>query len=89
MAQLDYVNGATPEAVRDYSLGSILHSGGDPPLIQATPQEWLHLVNKYQKGAMSSRLGIPIIFGIDAIHGNNNVYRATIFPHNIGLGATR
>lgn len=89
MAQVDHVIGATPEAVRDYSLGSILHGGNDPAQIQATPEEWLHMVNGYQKGALSSRLGIPMFFGIDALHGHNNVYRATIFPHNIGLGVTR
>ena len=47
------------------------------------------MVNEFQKGALSTRLGIPMIYGIDAVHGNNNVYNATLFPHNIGLGATR
>ncbi|CAI9765103.1 unnamed protein product [Fraxinus pennsylvanica] len=47
------------------------------------------MVNDFQKGSLSTRLGIPMIYGIDAVHGNNNVYNATIFPHNIGLGATR
>ncbi|XP_020104873.1 uncharacterized protein LOC109721592 isoform X3 [Ananas comosus] len=47
------------------------------------------MVNEMQKGALSTRLGIPIIYGIDAVHGHNNVYKATVFPHNIGLGATR
>ncbi|XP_021898242.1 uncharacterized protein LOC110814954 isoform X2 [Carica papaya] len=47
------------------------------------------MVNEFQKGALSTRLGIPMIYGIDAIHGHNNVYNATIFPHNIGLGAAR
>ncbi|XP_014755232.1 uncharacterized protein LOC100844073 isoform X2 [Brachypodium distachyon] len=47
------------------------------------------MVNEFQKGALSTRLGIPMIYGIDAVHGNNNVYNATIFPHNVGLGATR
>lgn len=42
-----------------------------------------------QKAALSTRLGIPIIYGIDAVHGHNNVYNATIFPHNVGLGVTR
>nr|GMD61642.1 lysosomal beta glucosidase-like [Ipomoea batatas] len=42
-----------------------------------------------KRGALSTRLGIPIIYGIDAVHGNNNVYKATIFPHNVGLGVTR
>ena len=47
------------------------------------------MVNEFQKGALSTRLGIPMIYGIDAVHGHGNVYKATIFPHNIGLGATR
>ncbi|XBH94711.1 hypothetical protein VPH35_085416 [Triticum aestivum] len=47
------------------------------------------MVNEMQKGALSTRLGIPMIYGIDAVHGHNNVYKATIFPHNVGLGATR
>ncbi|XP_024642041.1 beta-glucosidase BoGH3B isoform X5 [Medicago truncatula] len=47
------------------------------------------MINEFQKGALSTRLGIPMIYGIDAVHGNNNVYNATIFPHNVGLGATR
>lgn len=47
------------------------------------------MVNGFQRGALSTRLGIPILYGIDAIHGHNNVFGATIFPHNIGLGATR
>ncbi|XP_062005103.1 uncharacterized protein LOC133722271 isoform X3 [Rosa rugosa] len=47
------------------------------------------MVNDFQKGSLSTRLGIPMIYGIDAVHGHNNVYKATIFPHNVGLGATR
>jgi beta-glucosidase-like glycosyl hydrolase len=46
------------------------------------------MVNAMQKDALSTRLGIPMLYGIDAVHGNNNVYKATIFPHNVGLGAT-
>ncbi|KAF7847262.1 hypothetical protein BT93_L3142 [Corymbia citriodora subsp. variegata] len=47
------------------------------------------MVNEFQRGALSTRLGIPMIYGIDAVHGHNNVYKATIFPHNVGLGVTR
>ena len=47
------------------------------------------MIDGFQKGALETRLGIPIFYGVDAVHGNNNVYGATIFPHNIGLGATR
>lgn len=47
------------------------------------------MVNGFQNGSLSTRLGIPMIYGIDAVHGHNNVYKSTIFPHNVGLGATR
>ncbi|KAK1422677.1 hypothetical protein QVD17_17963 [Tagetes erecta] len=47
------------------------------------------MVNGFQNGSLASRLGIPMIYGIDVVHGNNNVYKATIFPHNVGLGVTR
>lgn len=67
-----------------------MFNGGDTRLDnQASPETWMDMVNEFQKGSLSTRLGIPMIYGIDAIHGNNGVYRATIFPHNIGLGATR
>lgn len=88
MVQLDRA-AATAEIMRDYSIGSLLSGGGSVPRLQATPQEWIDMVNDFQKGSLSSRLGIPMIYGIDAVHGHNNVYKATIFPHNVGLGATR
>nr|POE62116.1 lysosomal beta glucosidase [Quercus suber] len=47
------------------------------------------MVDGFQKSALESRLGIPLIYGIDAVHGNNSIYGATIFPHNVGLGSTR
>ncbi|KAK3205527.1 hypothetical protein Dsin_019573 [Dipteronia sinensis] len=88
MVQLDRTV-ATAEIMRDYSIGSILSGGGSVPRPQATPVEWINMVNDFQKGSLSSRLGIPMIYGIDAVHGHNNVYKATVFPHNVGLGATR
>ncbi len=69
--------------------GSVLSGGGSVPAPQASAQAWASMVNEMQKGALSTRLGIPMIYGIDAVHGHNNVYKATIFPHNVGLGATR
>lgn len=69
-------------------LGSVLSGGGGSPTPN-TPQAWLEMVHHYHEAALSTRLGIPLIYGIDAVHGHNNVYGATIFPHNIGLGATR
>lgn len=88
MVQIDR-SVATPEIMKNYSIGSLLSGGGSVPRPQATPQEWINMVNSFQNGSLSSRLGIPMIYGIDAVHGNNNVYKATLFPHNIGLGATR
>ncbi|KAK6126588.1 hypothetical protein DH2020_039663 [Rehmannia glutinosa] len=80
---------ATHKVLKKYSIGSILSGGGSVPGPQASPETWVDMVNCYQNSSLSSRLGIPMIYGIDAVHGNNNVYKATIFPHNIGLGATR
>lgn len=78
---------ATSEDVRQYKIGSILSGGGSAPEPN-TPKTWADMVDAFQKGAMSTRLQIPIIYGVDAVHGHNNVKGATIFPHNIGLGAT-
>lgn len=69
--------------------GSVLSGGGVVPAPRASAKEWVDTVNKLQNGSLSSRLGIPMIYGIDAVHGHSNVYKATIFPHNVGLGATR
>ncbi|GFZ20637.1 glycosyl hydrolase family protein [Actinidia rufa] len=88
MAQLDR-SSVSPEIMRDYSIGSVLSGGGSVPLPQASPEDWVNMINEFQNGSLSSRLGIPMIYGIDAVHGHNNVYKATIFPHNVGLGATR
>ncbi len=79
---------ATPDDVRNYFLGSILSGGGSHPASN-TPTGWADMHDDYQNQALSTRLGIPILYGIDAVHGHSNVYGATIFPHNIGLGATR
>ena len=65
-----------------------MSGGGSTPLPEASAADWVNMVNMFQKGSLSTRLGIPMIYGIDAVHGHNNVYNATIFPHNIGLGAT-
>ncbi|KAL6327526.1 hypothetical protein AAG906_021613 [Vitis piasezkii] len=87
MVQIDRIV-ATPEIMKNYSIGSVLSGGGSTPLPEASAADWVNMVNMFQKGSLSARLGIPMIYGIDAVHGHNNVYNATIFPHNIGLGAT-
>ncbi|XP_062016260.1 uncharacterized protein LOC133732698 [Rosa rugosa] len=80
---------ATPDVMTKYFIGSVLSGGGSVPAPKASAETWVNLVNGMQKGSLSTRLGIPMIYGIDAVHGHNNVYNATIFPHNVGLGATR
>ncbi|CAL5356945.1 unnamed protein product [Camellia sinensis] len=67
----------------------ILSAGGGGPFEKATSSDWIDMIDRFQNAALKSRLGIPLLYGTDAVHGNNNVYGATVFPHNIGLGATR
>ncbi|WCJ43604.1 Glycosyl hydrolase family protein [Euphorbia peplus] len=82
-------NVSSPDVMSKYFIGSVLSGGGSVPAQQASAETWVKMVNHIQKSSLSTRLGIPMIYGIDAVHGHNNVYNATIFPHNIGLGATR
>ena len=77
-----------PTVIATLGLGSVLSGGGSTPTPN-TPAAWVDMVNGFQSQALSTRLGIPIIYGVDAVHGHGNVYGATVFPHNIGLGATR
>ncbi|ANM64867.1 Glycosyl hydrolase family protein [Arabidopsis thaliana] len=88
MTQIERVV-TTPPVITDNFIGSVLNGGGSWPFEDAKTSDWADMIDGYQNAALASRLGIPIIYGIDAVHGNNNVYGATIFPHNIGLGATR
>lgn len=69
--------------------GSVLSAGGSGPRENAVASEWADMADAFQQDAVATRLGIPLIYGIDAVHGNNSIYGATIFPHNVGLGATR
>nr|AEP33579.1 b-1,4-glucanase [Gossypium aridum] len=80
---------ASADVMNKYFIGSVLSGGGSAPSPQASPEAWINMINDFQKGSLATRMQIPMIYGIDAVHGNNNVYKATIFPHNIGLGATR
>ncbi|KRA52834.1 1,4-beta-D-glucan glucohydrolase [Pseudoxanthomonas sp. Root65] len=84
----------TPEDLRKYRLGSILAGGNSDPggRYDATPAEWLALADAFYDASMDTSQGgkaIPVIFGIDAVHGQSNIVGATLFPHNIGLGAAR
>jgi len=73
--------------VKYYLLGSVLSGGGGSPATN-TAAGWADMVDAFQNEALSTRLGIPIIYGVDAVHGHGNLANATVFPHNIGLGAT-
>jgi len=76
-----------PGDVAALGLGSVLSGGGGNPTPN-TPAAWADMVRGFQEEALSSRLGIPLLYGVDAVHGHNNVRGATIFPHLVSLGAT-
>ena len=88
MTQANLTNLASDAEVAGLFLGSILSGGGAVP-DPNTPAVWADTYDRLQAQALSTRLAIPILYGIDAVHGHNNVKGAVIFPHNIGLGATR
>src|SRR3984957_7594905 len=92
MIQADIAS-ITPDEQRSYALGSILAGGNAAPGndVRCTPQAWARLTEEYRRAALASpvtgHVAIPILFGIDAVHGNAKLIGATIFPHNVGLGA--
>ncbi|CAL4971608.1 unnamed protein product [Urochloa decumbens] len=88
MSQIDQEN-ATADVISNYFIGSVLRGGGSVPAANAPPEAWVEMVEEIQRAALSTRLGIPAMFGIDAVHGHGYAYRATVFPHNVGLGCTR
>uniref|UniRef100_A0ACD5XMN9 Uncharacterized protein n=1 Tax=Avena sativa TaxID=4498 RepID=A0ACD5XMN9_AVESA len=88
MSQIEQAN-ATADVIKKYFIGSVVSGAGSVPAVKAPPETWAKMVNGMQRAALSTRLGVPILFGIDAVHGAGNVYNATIFPHNVGLGCTR
>ncbi len=79
---------ADPTLITTYGLGSVLSGGGSVPETN-TPEAWADMVDRYQAAALETRLGIPLLYGVDSVHGHGNLLGATVFPHNIGLGATR
>ncbi len=85
------IKSITPEEVRTHYIGSVLNGGGSWPgrNKHAGVGDWLALADAYHRASMSTDMPvqIPIVWGTDAVHGHSNVYRATLFPHNIGLGA--
>jgi beta-glucosidase len=87
MTQADSCALKDKSLIQKYCLGSVLSGGSsDPP--DNSPKSWLHLVQECKSYAQKTRLHIPLLYGVDAVHGHNNVDGAVIFPHNIGLGAT-
>jgi len=88
LAGIEYLGdpGHEERDIATHGLGALLN-GGDGGAPVNTPQGWADMVDRYQGYALATRLHIPMLYGIDAVHGHNNVYGATIFPHNIGLGA--
>src|SRR5215472_4804171 len=78
-----------PADIENYFLGSVLSGGSSDPKEGNSLEAWTNLYDRIQARTKNSRLKIPVLYGIDALHGHNNVLGAVIFPHNIGLGCTR
>ncbi|TDB71311.1 beta-glucosidase, partial [Actinomadura sp. KC216] len=78
----------TPEEITRYGIGSVLSSGGSAPSPNRA-EKWADMYDRLQRAALAGPLRVPIMYGVDAVHGHNTVVGATIFPHNIGLGASR
>lgn len=81
-------NYPAPMAVKAL-LGGVFAGGDDNPNGANNAENWYSMVDAYQQAALSTRLGIPLLFGIDAVHGDAHLTGTTVFPHNVGLGATR
>jgi beta-glucosidase len=84
----------TPEDLRHYPLGSVLAGGNSGPggNARAPVEQWITLVGAFHTAALETRPGhvpVPLLFGVDAVHGHNKIIGATVFPHNVGLGAAR
>jgi beta-glucosidase len=76
-----------PTQVNTLMLGAVLSGGGSVPA-DNTPAGWADMVDTFQEQALQTRLQIPILYGVDSVHGHGNLHGATVFPHNIGLGST-
>ncbi len=90
IAQLHQVERAntTPADITMYAVGSIYSQGGSAPTTN-TPAGWAEMIDGFRRASFSTRLRIPVIYGLDVVHGAGPVKGATVFPHNVGLGATR
>src|SRR5258706_3847370 len=80
-------NGVKGNDIQDKFIGGLLSGGGETPTTN-TPPDWAEMIKGFEQQALQTRLAIPLLYGIDAVHGHSNVIGAVIFPHNIGLGAT-
>ncbi|MGA3190399.1 MAG: glycoside hydrolase family 3 N-terminal domain-containing protein [Bryobacteraceae bacterium] len=89
MTQADQAFIKDPSDIETYFLGSVFSGGDSDPKDGNSREAWINLAASIQAHALKTRLKIPLLYGIDAVHGNNNILGAVIFPHNIGLGATR
>jgi beta-glucosidase len=76
-----------PADVGRYAIGGVLSGGGGYPPGDNTVAGWTAMVRGYQEAALATRLGIPLLYGVDAVHGHANLVGAVVFPHNVGLGA--
>jgi len=74
--------------MRDCFLGSVISGGDSDHATGKTAQDWLKFTDGFQAYALQTRLKIPVLYGLDAVHGHNNIDGATLFPHQIGMGAT-
>ncbi|HEY8053365.1 MAG TPA: glycoside hydrolase family 3 protein [Steroidobacteraceae bacterium] len=85
------IGSVKPVDVRKLALGSVLNGGNSSPRDDklVAPGEWLALADRFYDASVAAGVGVPLLWGTDAVHGHNNIPGATIFPHNIGLGATR
>ncbi|MHC5261662.1 glycoside hydrolase family 3 protein [Streptomyces sp. UC4497] len=88
MTQAERAALKSPGDIASHNLGSLLSGGGSVPTPN-TPEAWAKMIDGYQLRAQATRFQIPLIYGVDAVHGHNNVVGATIMPHNIGIGASR
>lgn len=88
MTQAEREAVTTPGDIAAYGLGSLLSGGGSTPTPN-TAEAWAKMIDAFQLRARATRFQIPLIYGVDAVHGHNNLVGATIMPHNIGIGATR
>jgi len=89
MIQPDQEHMKDPDDITNYWVGSVLSGGSSDPKAGNSVQNWADMYDSYQSKALMTRLSIPLLYGVDAVHGHSNVLNAVIFPHNIGLGCTR